>query len=151
MYDLLKTIHVLAAAAWFGGALMLLVLEGAVYRAAGPGPTAALAGRAAKASTALFMPASIVVLLSGIGTVLVGGIGFEQPWILAGLLGVVGGAITGARFLAPLNTQIAEVADAPEVDVARLDALRVRLRAVSLADVAILVVVIALMVWKPTS
>lgn len=150
MFELLKTIHVLAAAAWLGGAAIELAMGAAARRAATPQQTAAVAALGERMGAGFYSPAAVMVLLSGIGTVLVAGYGFEELWIILGFVGVVGGSILGARGIGPLEGQIAEVAAAATVDEERLAALWKRLRTLAMVDVALLAAIVAVMVFRPT-
>jgi hypothetical protein len=117
-YDLLKTIHVLAAIVWVGGGI--------------------------------FMPASMTVLLMGILMVsLTDGLEFLDLWIVLGLAGIASTIAIGAGFLGPeagrLGTLVAErgMAD-PEVR-----RRRDRIFLVSRIDLAVIVLVVVVMVFKP--
>lgn len=147
MYELFKTLHVLSAAAWVGGALLLVVMERMVHRAQEPAAVVALAGLGERTGNRFFAPVAGVVLLSGLGTVLAGGYGFEEPWIVAGIVGVISGSVLGARVLSPLYAQIQEAAASG--DEAGLAALRSRLTLWSAFDLSVLVVIVVLMVTRP--
>jgi hypothetical protein len=147
-YELLLSLHVLAAAAWFGSGLAITVTA---YRALAAGreafgavqPAAGWwAGRAHPA-------AGVVLLLTGFGLVAEADIGLGEPWIVLGLVGLValfafGGAFVG-RTSDDLSGRIAEAGGMTEA----LLPLAERLLLFTRIESAVLALVIVNMVVKP--
>ena len=99
MYDLLLSLHILAAAVWFGSGVAInvitrRVLAGDAQGLAGfAGPMNLWAGRAHPA-------AGLVLLITGPGIVAHVGYSFGEPWIIIALVGLFalfayGGAVVG--------------------------------------------------------
>jgi putative copper export protein len=65
LYELLLFVHVLAAATWVGGAVMLKVQSARAMRS-GPDRAAELALETEHVGTRVLMPASIVLLVAGL-------------------------------------------------------------------------------------
>ncbi|HEV2754272.1 MAG TPA: DUF2269 family protein [Actinomycetota bacterium] len=148
LYELLKFLHVLAAAIWVGGAVLLRVQSS---RAMGMDRerAAALAIETSEVGTKLLMPASIVLLVAGLWTAFEGGYGLEPLWVKLGLVIYVVSAVAGAVFLGPLYKQVGELqgqrpADDPEV-TSRLQ----RISTLSWIDLGLLVLAVFVMVVKP--
>jgi uncharacterized membrane protein len=84
-YELLLFAHIFAAVTWVGGALATQVLAVRVRRSSDPPALVSFAHDAEWIGLRVFLPASIVLLLSGIGLVLEGDWGFSTLWVLLGL------------------------------------------------------------------
>ena len=151
LYDLLKAVHVVAVVIWVGGSLTLNIL-GTRILASGDGARMSAFGRdVAWLGTAVYLPASLVVLAFGVWTTIEGDISFGEPWIGIGFLGIIVTAITGSAVLGPEAKRLAALTETRgrhDAEVSR----RVR-RLVNLAriDLAILFAVIVVMVLKPGS
>ena len=85
-YQLLMFVHVLAAVSGVGGALSLQVLAIRAERSGEGARIASFAKEAEWVGGRVFLPASLVVLLAGIGLTMEGGYGFTTPWVLLGLV-----------------------------------------------------------------
>jgi uncharacterized membrane protein len=149
-YNVLKTIHVLAAIVWIGGALTMNILGTRLARANEPARLTAFARDVEWIGQRVYLPASITVLLFGIFTVLDGDIGFTTLWVVIGLLGIVITALTGSIFLGPESKRVAEIAEQKGVEDPEVHRRIARLFVVSRIDLVVLVVVVADMVLKPT-
>ncbi|HEX8122217.1 MAG TPA: hypothetical protein VF549_13230 [Solirubrobacteraceae bacterium] len=98
-YELLKSLHVLAIATWFGSGIALTVLG---YRslAAGAGPYGSFVVNAAWWASRAHPTAGVVALLTGFGMVADADYSMGDTWLWLGLLGLVvsmgiGGALIG--------------------------------------------------------
>jgi uncharacterized membrane protein len=148
-YELLLSLHVLAAALWFGSGVAITVTA---YRALATGreafsavlpPAGWWAGRAHPA-------AGVVILLTGFGMVADADLSLGDTWVLLGLIGVVllfayGGAAVG-RTSDQLTKRIAEgggVLTAELLPVANRLLLLVRIES------ALLALLIVNMIVKP--
>jgi uncharacterized membrane protein len=117
MYDWLKVIHVIGAITWVGGDIAIQFLGVRAVATKDAARPSEFAGDIEWLGIRLFTPASLVVLLAGIGMVLDEGIGFTPTWILAGLVGFGFSLVLGAGFLGPesgrIKTLIAKRGDTP--------------------------------------
>jgi uncharacterized membrane protein len=102
-FELWLFLHVTGAMVWIGGAIAVQVFGILTKRAADPAKTAFFAGNVSYSVTRVFLPAAIVVLLSGVGLKVEGHWHWDEPFIVYGLVfwavvslvafGYLGGAI----------------------------------------------------------
>jgi hypothetical protein len=96
-------LHVTGAMVWIGGAVAVQVFGILTKRAADPAKTAFFAGNVSFSVMRVFLPAALVVLVSGIGLKVEGHWDWGEPFIVYGLVfwalvslvafGYLGGAI----------------------------------------------------------
>ena len=148
LFELLKFIHVLAAAAWVGGAV-LSQAQIAWVRSRGEAAYAEFIDFQAWLSTRYFAPLAVVVVLAGIGMVIQSGYNFADTWIVIGIALYVVTMFTGMLYLGPQTEKIKEaLGPGGERDAA----VQARIDRVTLAtriDLGVLVLVVADMVIKP--
>ena len=83
-YELLNFVHILAAAVWVGGGVMLQVLLGRARRSTDPARLREAMSDAAWVGNRVFAPAALVLFIAGFG--LVGQGEWEwEPWIFFGI------------------------------------------------------------------
>jgi len=148
LYKAIVFVHVFAAIVWVGGAFFFQVKIAQFKRANDNAGFLQLGKDADHIGQRLFMPASIVVLASGIAMVWYGPFAFEL-WITLALIGIVATALTGSLYLGPTGGKIAKLAEEKGLDDPGLMAMRDRLVTVSRVDYAVLVLVVLDMVFKP--
>jgi uncharacterized membrane protein len=150
-YELLLFVHVLAAIVWIGGALSLQVLAIRAERSPDGGRVANVATEAEWVGSRIFLPASIVLLLAGIGLTLEGDWGFTTLWVLLGLIAYGLSALTGSLFLGPesgrIGKLIAEVGPQDPEVIARIK----RIFLVSRIELVVLLFIVFDMTVKPGS
>lgn len=150
-YTILKTVHVLAAVVWVGGAVTVNIL-GTRVAAARDGQALAAYGRNTEwVGTHVYMPSSIIVLVFGIFTVIKGGFGFWQGWIIFGIAGIVITALTGSLFLGPELKRIAGIVESRGAEDPEAIERSTRLIRIGRIDLLILILVVIDMVLKPGS
>lgn len=149
MYDWLKSIHVLSAVIWVGGAFTLQFLATRIDAAGDQAQMASFASNAEWFGKRIFMPASIIVLISGIWAVDEGGWSFGDFWVLWGLIGIAFSAIVGAAFLGPESGRIGKIVAERGVDDPEAVARRRRIFVVSRIELVILLTIVFVMVTKP--
>src|ERR687894_63710 len=106
-YELLLFAHIFGAVTWVGGALSAQVLAARVRGTNDPPALVSFAHDVEWIGLRVFLPASIVLLLSGIGLVMEGDWGFSTTWVLLGLAAYGLSVVTGALFLGPESGRIA--------------------------------------------
>jgi uncharacterized membrane protein len=148
LYKAIVFVHVFAAIVWVGGAFFFQVKIAQFKRANDNAGFLHLGKDAEHIGQRLFMPASIVVLASGIAMVWYGPFAFEL-WITLALIGIVATALTGSLYLGPTGGKIARRAEEKGLDDPGVTAMRDRLVTVSRVDYAVLVLVVLDMVFKP--
>jgi len=149
LYEGLLFVHVLAAAAWFGAALLSLALVELAARGGDSSLVVAFGEYDDDLAKFLFIPAALVTLVAGIALV------FEGPWdwtrdgwTLAGLVLLVGIFALGLGVIVPAGNKLKQLgaAGAAEPELrAQID----RYRRLSWIDVGLLALAIFLMTTKP--
>lgn len=148
LYTTLKFIHVAAAVAWVGGGLALTMLAAQVRSTGSGEEIAALMERIEWFGKRMFAPLSGVVLLMGLGMAYIGGI-LSAPWVSAGFLGIFVSAGIGMGFLTPKVAQLKALVEQHGGDHPEVRRLGERILLVSRIDMVILMLIIAVMVFKP--
>jgi uncharacterized membrane protein len=150
-YQWLLALHILCAVIWVGGTVTMQLLAIRGLAAGDPERMAAFAGDVEWVGQRFYLPASILVLISGIAMVINGHWGWAHFWILFGLFGILFSAVTGATFLGPesgrLKKLIQEHGAGAEIVRTRMN----RLFLVSRIELVILLLVVADMALKPGS
>ncbi len=148
-YDLLLFIHVLAAAAWFGAALLLLLLVELSARAGDRVGVLRLSEYEDRLATLLFIPAAVIVLAGGLALVFDGPWSFTgDGWVIAGLVVFAAIFVLGIAVIVPAGKKLKKLAASRAPDT-ELDAQIGKLRTLSWIDVGLLTVAIFLMTVKP--
>ena len=85
-YELWLFLHVLGAMVWIGGAAAIQVFGILTKRAADPAKSAFFAGNASFAVMRVFLPASLLVIVAGIGLTETGNWDWGEPFVIWGLV-----------------------------------------------------------------
>lgn len=149
MYNTLKFIHIISVIVWIGGMIMLTVLNGRLAKSGPPEAVRALGQQSGALSMTLFLPAVLLTVITGIGLVQVGRLGFGQKWILWGIIGavvsfIVGGVLTGGT-ARKLGQQIAR----GEIDATQVAAVQRRIMVFVFVNLLVLLSIVWAMVFKP--
>jgi uncharacterized membrane protein len=150
-YNELKFVHVLAAIVWVGGGATAQVYALLAVRTNDPAKVAAFAGDTEFVGTRIFLPAALILLVSGILTVheSSGAWGYGQGWVQFGLVVITISILTGAGFLGPESGRIARATKAGGVESAEVQARIRRIFLVSRVELVLLMAVVFDMVVKP--
>lgn len=145
MAEFLQLVHVLFAAFWVGGAVLLVVYGMAIMKA--DAATKIAFSKMTLVAGRLFAVFAAVALAAGTWMVLREDyLGFDQAWISIGFLGIIVGAVLGPAFYAPqAKALIGELGSGNAAAAAR----EKRIGIVSLLEVLMLVAVVWAMVYKP--
>lgn len=150
-YDLWKFLHLVTVIAWLGGGSMLALINGRLAAGSDWQTLDAVSGVAARFGKTYFMPLAITTLVTGILLVLSSGgaVEWESLWIVLGFVGVVATAVIGPAVIEPRAQRLREAVaqhgpEAPE-SAAALQGLRTW----NLVNIAILLIVVWAMVFKP--
>lgn len=150
MYEGWLFLHVLAIVVWVGGAMALQLQAMRAERSNHTARIVSLAHESEWIGLRVFMPASLVALASGILMVAHdGGWTFGEPWILVGLGALAVSFLVGALFLGPEAGRIGALTEEHGHDHPDVQRRIRRVFAVSRAELALLVLVIADMATKP--
>jgi uncharacterized membrane protein len=147
LYELLLFVHVACAVIWLGGAFTFQVYGAAVRRGGDPAELAQFAGRAGVLGERMFVPASLLVVLAGIGLMLEGSWEWGQLWVLFGLAGFAASFLTGLFVIAPLAKRL------PVVGATTREGQELvrRIFTVLRIELAVMFAIVFAMIVKPTS
>ncbi|HSJ28554.1 MAG TPA: hypothetical protein VLB67_10110 [Acidimicrobiia bacterium] len=146
MYQLYLFLHIAAAAAWIGAAL-IEVLQKPAIGSGSPETRAHVLRVQASMGPRFYAPAAVVVLASGILLVLNNdAVGFGTTFVSIGFLAIVFGAVVGGGLLGKRAEQVAARLDSGDVSGAH--AIESKTRPIEFLDIAVLLVTLAAMVWK---
>ncbi len=148
-FELMKTLHVLAAVVWVGGAATTQVMAMRIQRQSDPVRLAAFAKDAEWLGLRVYTPASILVLLLGIGMVAQGFPDFSDLWIILALVGIAVSVAIGAGYLGPTSGKLARMIEERGVDDPEAQQTIGRLFVASRIDLVILLLIVVDMVVKP--
>jgi uncharacterized membrane protein len=150
-YELLLFLHVAAAIIWLGAAMVTQFFAFRAERLRDPAEVYRVASDAEWLTLRLFVPASLAVLLFGIGLVLDGPWSFEQLWITLGLAGYAFSFFLGILFLGPESGRIAKLVEAHGLEHEEVLARIRRILAFSRFELAVLFTVVLDMTLKPSA
>jgi uncharacterized membrane protein len=148
-YELYLLLHILGAIVWVGAHANLQYLA---LRAERAGDDAGLKRVLddGDALAKIIIPASLVVVLAGVLMVLDGPWSFSMLWIDLGLAGFAATFVTGMFLLDPAGKKLAATVEAEGGFGRSAAAQAKRLLAISRVDGLAIVLVVAVMVVKPT-
>jgi uncharacterized membrane protein len=147
-YELWLFLHIAGAIVWIGGAVLAQVFGVLAKRSADPQRAAAYGRDMAFVGPKIFMPAAIVVLVTGALLTEDGNWDWSEPFVYLGLIGGVGVALAAfgylTRAMGAAGAQLAREGPSPAL-VARLG----RLVLIGRLLILVLFVIVFLMVVKP--
>jgi uncharacterized membrane protein len=106
MYDLLLTIHVLAAVIWVGGGTAMHILSRRVLKRGDNEEIYRFSEDVNKIGLRLYAPTSIVLLIAGILLVNEAGYDFGDLWITLAFLGWIFSFIVGVAYYGPQDKKL---------------------------------------------
>lgn len=149
LYEFLKSLHVVTAVIWVGGAMTIHILAIRALASNEVGRIRTFLVDVELLGKRVFTPASVVVLVLGIWMVAdAEAWAFGDAWIILGLIAIVASALTGSLFLGPQSGKIAQALTGPSVS----DEARARMRTlliVSRIELVVLFLIVVDMVVKP--
>jgi uncharacterized membrane protein len=148
LYTALKSIHVLAAVIWIGGAFTIQILTIRANRAHEPGAFAKLLSDIEVIGQRVFLPASLILVAVGFGMVADGDLQFEL-WLILGTIVWALSAITGSAFLGPESGRISAIFEREGMDSPAAIARTKRIFLVSRIELVLLILIVFDMVIKP--
>ena len=149
-YGVLKVVHVLAVVAWVGGGVALSTVMARLAMAHNGAGLAGMIPHAMKYGHTMGAAGSMVVLVTGIAMVIVGGIGFRPLWVSLGFAGLVLHFVLGFTLMRKRNGRLAAIVAEPSSDDDRLAKAGRAVRASIVTYLVIMATVIAVMILKPT-
>jgi uncharacterized membrane protein len=149
-YTFFKSVHVTAAAVWFGGALMIQAFAFRIVRTGDARRQADFAKDSEVVGMRVFIPAAWILVLAGIGMMVNLPWSWGQNWIVFGLIAFALSFIVGAGFLGPEGGRIAAVIERDGPGSPEAQARINRILLISRCELVVLLTVIVNMVVKPT-
>lgn len=149
LYEALLFAHILGAVVWIGGATMHVALVTLAKRSGNREDIVKLVGWDDRLGLPLYVPAALVVLLAGIGLVEEGGWGWDQPWVIAGLVLLGVAVIGGAAFYLPTGKRIREAVAEEGPESLRAARLIDNLERVARLELLLFLAAIYVMTTKP--
>ena len=148
LYEWLTFFHILFAAIWIGGSMMLQALYLRIRRAT-PQRSIDFMSDVEVVGTRVFIPSALILVALGFGLVSEGGWEFGETWIILALAVFVASFLTGAGFLGPESGRIARLAEERPADDPEIQSRIARVLLISRIELLFLVLVILDMVIKP--
>lgn len=147
-YSLVKFLHVIASVLWAGGGFALILLAVRADRAGDIDGMLRAMRSVGELGNKLFVPASLATLVLGL-IMCWFWVGFRDLWIMIGLAGYATTFLVGVRIFQPTADRMAAIIAKDGVTPAALEQGR-RILKVARFDYAVMLVIIADMVFKPT-
>jgi uncharacterized membrane protein len=146
-YVFLLFVHIAAAMIWLGGAFTLQMYGAVVHHGGDPEEMARFAGRAGVLGERMFVPASLVVVLAGVGLMIDGSWDWDQLWVIFALATFAASFATGLFVLTPIAKRIPTVGPTTPAGQALIQRLFTILR----IDLVYMYAIVFAMVVKPTA
>jgi uncharacterized membrane protein len=146
-YEFLLFVHIAAAVIWLGGGFTFQMYGMVVRRGGDPEEMARFAGRAGFLSERMFVPASLLVVLAGIGLMIEGSWDWGQLWVIFALVTFAASFATGLFVLTPMAKGIPVVGPTTPEGQTLIERLFTILR----IDLVFMYAIVFAMVVKPTS
>jgi hypothetical protein len=146
--DFLLIVHIAGAGTWLGANIVQAVVTPMAVKEGGTAASGwyRIAGRL---STVLYMPAAILILLTGIFLVLQSDVyGFGSLFVTIGFITIVIGALFGMFVFGPVSKRAADAIDAG--DTGGIKAATGRLATFGVIDTILVLVTITVMVLRLT-
>lgn len=148
-YRLLLFIHVFGAIAWFGAGLTFQIASERALAGRDRARAEAIVRLSQMLGSAYFGVASGLVLLAGIVMTL-DGWGFDEPFVIGGIIGFIASSIVGGVVLAPTGKKLEEAVATSAPDEQVFSLLN-RMRSIGRLDTLVMTTVVFLMTVKPGS
>lgn len=146
-YELLLFVHITAAVIWLGGAFTFQMYGAVVRHGGDPEEIARFAGRAGHLGERMFVPASLLVVLAGVGLMIDGNWDWDQLWVVFALVTFAASFVTGLFVIAPMAKRIPVVGPTTLAGQSLIRRLFIVLR----IDLVYMYAIVFAMVVKPTT
>jgi uncharacterized membrane protein len=148
-YSFFKSIHVITAVIWVGGAAMIQAYAFRILRTGDGKRQADFAKDTEVVGMRVFIPASLILVVAAIAMMVNLDWSWSQNWIILGLIAFVLSFVLGAGFLGPEGGRIAELIEQQGPDSTAVQARIRRILTISRCELIVLLTVIVNMVVKP--
>lgn len=150
-YFWLKSVHVIAAVMWVGGAVMLTLLGIMTIGLRDPVRLSQFARQVAFLGGRYFPPLSLMVVGFGFAMVANGNLSYSLTWLQIGIVGWAVSFVVGAGYLGPHAKKLAKLMETQPPESPEVQGLIHRILTVARFDGALLLFVVFDMVAKPWS
>jgi uncharacterized membrane protein len=142
-------VHIVAAIVWIGGAAMHIALMALAKRSGTRADMLKLLSYDDRLGPILYVPAGLAVLLAGVGLVLEGDWGWDQPWIIAGLILLAAAFVGGAAYFIPAGKRLQRALASGGEDSEAVGRIIVEFERVAKLDLLVLLAAVYVMTAKP--
>jgi uncharacterized membrane protein len=149
LYLILKSLHVLAAITWVGGAITTQAYAIRTMRSRDPQRMVSFTKDVEFIGQRMYTSASLVLLVLGIWMVIIGPWSFGMAWILSALIVFGGSFLLGAGFIGPESGRIGRLMEAEGPSSPEVQRRIKRIFAISRIELVFLILVVFDMVVKP--
>jgi uncharacterized membrane protein len=150
-YLIFKVLHVFFSFLWIGGGALLTFLGVKAELSTEPGERAWIARQAAFVSGRIFAPSSLVVLAMGVAMMVKVDWGWDQFWVIFGLVGFAWTFTTGLGVIVPLTRKLDRLVLTEGPDSPAAQAVLSRILLAAKIDIAVLLLVVIDKIVKPFS
>jgi uncharacterized membrane protein len=148
-YLAFKALHVVSAVLWIGGGAFLTFMAMATERAEDPGRLVEVARQAESGATRIFVPASFVVLGTGIAVTINGDLDWGQFWLVFGLTAWAISTAVGVGFLTPRIKTLTALLDDHDARDPEVQSVVAPILLAARLDIALLLLIVIDMTVKP--
>ncbi|MGB8002907.1 MAG: DUF2269 family protein [Gaiellaceae bacterium] len=149
-YTFFKSVHVVTAVVWVGGATMIQAYAIRILATGDGKRQAEFAKDTEVVGMRVFIPSSLILVLAAIGMMVNLHWSWSQNWIILGLIAFALSFGVGAGFLGPEGGRIAKLIEQHGPDAPVVKARIRRILTISRCELVVLLTVIVNMVVKPT-
>ncbi|HVL89920.1 MAG TPA: DUF2269 family protein [Actinomycetota bacterium] len=148
LYKILLFVHVTGVVFWVGagGAFQIMAERVAKMDSS---RVKAFIQTGSLVPSAYFGILTAVVLVSGVWMVVDSGIGFEQPFVVAGVVGLIASGAIGGAVMGKTSASLYTLVASPNFDEKVMNAGVAKMRTFGRLDLAIMLFVIYMMTVKP--
>jgi uncharacterized membrane protein len=147
---ILVFIHVLAAIMWIGGVIMHLALMGLATRDGDPELQLKLLGLDGRLAPIIYIPGSLLLIITGVAMVLMFGASFGEPWISVGMAVWIISFVIGISFYAPQGKKLGAAVEAGGPASPEAQAIIARMERVTWLQLPLLILAVFAMTTKFT-
>jgi uncharacterized membrane protein len=148
-YTFFKSVHVIAAVVWVGGATMMQVYAIRILSQKDAKRQADFAKDTEFIAMRTFIPSAIVLFLAAIGMMSNANLSWGMNWIVFALVVFFASFVVGAGFIGPESGRLGKVIEEKGVEAPEVGAAIRRILTVSRVELVFLIAVVWNMVVKP--
>lgn len=147
-YEFFLWLHIMGAVVWVGGAVMIQALSLRIVASNDALRMAGFSKDVEHVGTRMFMPASLVLILTAVGLMLNGNWDWGEPFVTVGLVVWILSFVAGAGFLGPESGRIAKAIETEGPASSEAQRRIRRILAYSRFELLLLLVVVFMMTVK---